>query len=462
MALRDAKAKRLYRVVRARYDAASTTADNSRHWSMADYLSADAEADAGVRRILRARARYECANNSYARGVIRTLSNDCVGTGPRLQMLTDDEELNKAVEADFLAWSRKIRLARKLRTMRKAQCRDGEAFAMLVRNDNLGCDPDIRLDLQLVEADRVAGDIDDIDGKSVDGVTFDSFGNPKSYRVLLGHPGDSHSDSKAVVVPAQFMIHIFTEERPGQHRGVPEILPALPLFAQLRRYTLAVLAASEAAADFSGILYTDAPPEGTAENVEAMDTIQLERNMLLTMPGGWKMAQVDAKQPSSTYAEFKREILNEIARSVDMPYNVAAGNSSGYNYASGRLDHQTYHKAIHIDQADYELVVLDPLFEAWFREWRLVRRVRAEATPHIWFWDGFEHVDPSKEANSQMIRLQDNMTSLAAEYARAGKDWEAELRQISRERKLMDELGITPVQLGQGAADNGGDDGSEA
>ena len=60
-----------------------------------------------------------------------------------------------------------------------------------------------------------------------------------------------------------------------------------------------------------------------------------------------------------------------------------------------------------------------------------------------------------------MIRLQDNMTSLAAEYARAGKDWEAELRQISRERKLMDELGITPVQLGRGGADNGGDDGRD-
>jgi ABC-type branched-subunit amino acid transport system ATPase component len=28
------------------------------------------------------------------------------------------------------------------------------------------------------------------------------------------------------------------------------------------------------------------------------------------------------------------------------PFNVAAGNSSGYNYASGRLDHQTYFKAI--------------------------------------------------------------------------------------------------------------------
>jgi len=45
--------------------------------------------------------------------------------------------------------------------------------------------------------------------------------------------------------------------RPGDHA-------ALPLFAQLRRYTLAVLAAAEAAADFAGILYTDAPANGEA------------------------------------------------------------------------------------------------------------------------------------------------------------------------------------------------------
>jgi hypothetical protein len=38
-----------------------------------------------------------------------------------------------------------------------------------------------------------------------------------------------------------------------------------------------------------------------------------------------------------------------------MPFNVAAGNSSGYNYASGRLDHQTYFKAIRVEQAQLEV-----------------------------------------------------------------------------------------------------------
>ena len=74
-------------VVRGKYDAAQTTYENRRHWAHADHLSADAAMSADVRRVLRSRARYEVANNSYAKGIVLTLANYVVGTGPRLQML---------------------------------------------------------------------------------------------------------------------------------------------------------------------------------------------------------------------------------------------------------------------------------------------------------------------------------------------------------------------------------------
>ena len=61
---------------------------------------------------------------------------------------------------------------------------------------------------------------------------------------------------------------------------------------------------------------------------------------------------------------------------------------------------------------------------------------------HQWFWDGQEHVDPSKEATAQATRLANNTTTLAYEYARQGKDWEAELRQRAKEMALMKELGL--------------------
>lgn len=462
--------------LRAKYDAAQTTDENRRHWANADHLSANAAISTEVRRVLRSRARYEVANNSYAKGIVLTLANYVVGTGPRLQMLTDDPAANRLIEKEFSRWAKAVGLAQKLRTMRIAQCESGECFGLLATNPRV--DTPVQLDLRLIEADQVADPgfrlqavgrrvrfpSDARDGlpsslqspaySLVDGVIFDEFGNPIAYTILRRHPGDLTnfriSGGDYDVMPVEAVIHLYRAERPGQSRGIPEITPALPLFAQLRRYTLAVLGSAEQAALPSGVIYTDAAADAESVAVEPMDTVELDRGTWLTMPFGWKIGQVKAEQPTTVYGDFKHEVINEIARCLNMPFNIAAGNSSGYNYASGRLDHQAFFKAIRIDQAHLADVVLDRILKAWIDEAVLiesylpqsVRVLDAEFT-HQWFWDGLEHVDPQKEANAQATRLQSHTTTLAAEYAKAGLDWESELRQRAREVALMRELGLS-------------------
>ncbi|MBX7106485.1 MAG: phage portal protein [Gemmataceae bacterium] len=440
------------RIVRARYDAAVTNDDNRRHWAAADGMSANSANSAEVRRILRNRARYEVANNSYAKGIVLTLAHDVVGTGPRLQMLTESPEANRRIEREFARWTTAIRLAEKLRTMRGARATDGESFALLTSNPKLPLD--VQLDLRLVEADQVTTPDPRLD-VPVDGIVLDTAGNPVEYHVLREHPG-ANAYRRGLAfdrIPASAMLHWYRIDRPGQARGIPDITPALPLFAQLRRFTLAVLAAAETAADFAGILYTDAPASGEADAAEPFEPIELEKRALVTMPGGWKMSQIQAEQPATTYAEFKREILNEIARCLNMPFNVAAGNSSSYNYASGRLDHQTYFKAIRVEQSHIEDLILDRLLAAWFDEAALIPGLLPAdlgpiiALEHTWFWDGHEHVDPAKEANAQATRLTNHTTTLAFEYARQGRDWEDALRQRAKELALMSELGLVPASV---------------
>ncbi len=448
------QARSVARVVRARYDAAVTTDDNRRHWANADGLSSNASNSAEVRRILRNRARYETANNSYARGIVLTLAHDVVGTGPRLQMLTGDSEANRRIEQAFMLWARSVHLAEKLRTMRMARATDGESFAVLTNNPRLNTE--VQLDLRLIEADQVTTpDLDRLSTIAVDGIVFDGSGNPIEYHILRNHPGDSFYSFRSDYerIPASSVLHWFRADRPGQTRGIPDIMPALPLFAQLRRFTLAVLAAAETAADFAGILYTDAPANGEADAAEPFEPIELEKRALVTMPGGWKMAQMQAEQPSTTYGEFKHELLNEIARCLNMPFNVAAGNSSGYNYASGRLDHQTYYKAIRVDQSNLERIILDRILAAWLDEAALLPGLLPDGLgpfaqwPHQWFWDGHEHVDPAKEASAQATRLASHTTTLADEYAKRGQDWETQLRQRAKEIALMSQLGLTIEQV---------------
>ena len=147
-------------LVRARYDAAQTTELNRRHWSQADYYSADASLNHEVRRKLRSRARYEIANNSYAAGMVSTWANDLVGTGPKIQLDLGpdvDAELVRQVEVNHFDWSVNIDLANKLRTCKRAKLGDGEIFGMMTTNGRLSRRRDaVTLDFRLIEADQIA------------------------------------------------------------------------------------------------------------------------------------------------------------------------------------------------------------------------------------------------------------------------------------------------------------------
>lgn len=435
--------------VRARFDAAEST-DDRRHWANADAFAADTALSPEKRRIMRNRARYERANNSYLAGMSATLANDLVGTGPRLQLL-DDSDAGRAVEKAFFNWTWQVDLASKLRTMREALVVDGEAFAMMITNPRL---PGVQLDLRLVEAEMVAAPINPVspsvtpDGSVVDGLEFDNVGNVVAYQVLSYHPGSNfHVNALDYQrVPAAQMVHWFRPIRPGQHRGLPEVVPALRLFAQLRRYTEAVCAAAETAADFAGFLRTNSPA-AEVDEVEAFAEMPIEKRTMVTLPDGWTFEQLKAEQPTSTYAMFKREILNEIARCLQLPFNVAALDSSSYNYASMRGDWQVYSTTQKIMRDDIERVMLDRLLAAWVNEATLAG-VLPEGLPPFsewewsWQWDGKEHVDPAKEANAAQTRLATHTTTLAAEYAKQGKQWDVELRQRAAEVALMKELGL--------------------
>jgi lambda family phage portal protein len=437
---------RAVRLIRGSYDSARTTDDNRRHWANVDALSANAALTPLVRQTLRNRARYEVANNCYAAGLVRTVANDLIGTGPTLQIVAPEGHDANPIERSWSAWAKEIKLARKLRCMRQCLSRDGEAFAVMFTNQKVN--HAVKLDLRLIEAEQVTtpGLVSE---NAVDGIVFDEYGNPLTYHILRTHPGDILHSQEHDEIAAEYVIHWYRLERPGQRRGVPILAPALPLFSKLRRYTLAVLGAAEAAAMQAGVLYTDgAPNDDDAVEGEAFEAVEFERNMFTTLPGGYRLEQLKAEQPTTTYSEFKAELIDEAARCENVPSNIARGNSSAYNYASGRLDNQMFGRSQHVDHSEVEEEVIDRIWAAWIDEAAREPGVIPDGFPpmaechHEWFWDGREHVDPNKEANAQATRLANLTTSLAEEWANRGRDWEKGMRQIARERALLAELGL--------------------
>lgn len=440
------------RVIRARYDAAQITDENRRHWAMSDSLSAKQANSTGVREILRRHSRYETANNSYARGLVNSLADVVIGYGavchiPRPADATPAErKAARQISRLFAQWAEATGFWSKLWTMRVAKCVDGEAFAIL-RTNPRPRDP-VTLDVQLIEAEQVTHGVAEIgvDPTRVDGVDLDDMGNPTAYHILPEHPGDAFLwQMDANMYSPRAVLHWYRVDRPGQVRGVPETTPALPLFAQLRRFTLATLTAAETAADFAAVIQSTLPPD-EAEQTVPFEEIEITRGMYVTLPDGRTINQLKAEHPQTTYTMFKTEILMEIGRCLNWPRGLVLGDFSPYNYASGRLEMQGSTRTIDVDRYTCELQVLAKVFDAWFAEASLIPGYlpaigRLQLTPR-WFWRNLGHVDRKKEEDGRAAALANHTTTLLKECAADGEDWEDVLEQTAAEKAVLKELGL--------------------
>ena len=263
------------RPIRGSYDAARMDGMNAQHWTEADALDADLANSRTVRLRIAQRARYELANNGQGKGVQLTQANYVVGRGPTLRVETKNANFNAMVEAAWKRWGKEVKLAKKLRTAVKAKVSDGETFLMIVQNPRMR--HRVKLNLRGIECEQVTTPyMGALEANKVDGVEFDEYGNPQWYDVLKYHPGGEFGGDDTVErVPAKYMLHLFREDRAGQHRGVGELHPSLNLFAQGRRYREATVASAENIANFSLFLKTQQSPfEGMGSVLRFFSSLQ--------------------------------------------------------------------------------------------------------------------------------------------------------------------------------------------
>ena len=430
--------------IRATYDAARTTDEFKNYWANADTLDADSANSISVRQTLTKRARYEVANNGYADGMVQTHANYLVGTGPSLRMLTGSTGFNQAVELVWRRWAKAIQLRRKLWAMAHAKVQDGETFGIIRMNPNVR--HRVPMDLVLIEAEQCQSpNVPFAQAGYIDGIRFDDWGNPLWYDILRYHPGGAWSfDPETERVPAKFICHWFMLRRPGAHRGVPEFKSTLNTGAASRRWREATLASAEAAADFSVLLKTQMSPDDGADPAAAFSTIDLTKRMMTALPMGWDAGQMKAEHPNATFEAFHKTLINEQARPKSIPYNLAACDSSSYNYASGRLDHQTYFSGLDIEREDGNDLVLDPLFDRW---WPLAVKtfgwVSDPDNPpdHIWDWPKHPVADIKSESSANDQKLRNGTASPSSIYSECGQDFEDALAEMATD------YGITPEAM---------------
>jgi capsid protein len=246
------------------------------------------------------------------------------------------------------------------------------------------------------------------------------------------------------------VLHWFKMRRPGQHRGVPECSSTLNTGAAARRWREATLAAAETAAEFSVLLKTGFQPDQVAR-VAAMSSLDVKKRMMTALPDGWDALQMKAEHPAATYDAFHNQLINEQARPANMPRNKAMCDSSDYNYASGRLDHQTYYAALDVERQDADDLVLDPLFSLWF-DLAIANYgwlggdpevVSPAAKAHLWDWPKHRVADVEAEANAIQTRLKSGQVGLHQVYSDAGLDLDDEVA------KMAAAFGVTEDEMRQ-------------
>lgn len=407
-----------------RYDAAIHTRRNAEQWKYCDFFNADKSLNPEVRRTLRSRSRYECENNSWLYGMIVSHAESIVGTGARLQIHGLGEEGNE-YERVFSEWAESVSLWNIIRTAICTEIRDGEAFIQLTnrpQNHN-AC----KLYPLLLDAERICSPdnaVDTDDDFQSDGIFFDRFLVPVRYSVAQEHP--AVITSKHYTVDANYMCHLFRQERPEQHRGAPLIASALPSIAMLRAYTIAMLAKMENSASVAGVLKPD-PSVIDADSLAdpPFTEFSMPQRSWVTLPSGYSMEQYQLQNPTDSQQTFATSVKIECARCILATRNVVLGDSSTYNYSSARLDMQSYDRAIAVQRKEIVNVILDKVFKQWWLEMH-----PNETLPvHQWYFEAREYINPSQEANAEKTRLETGTVSYQALCAEHGRDWQSVMRQ---------------------------------
>jgi capsid protein len=411
------------------YDLADTSELNAAHWAGADGFDSDKANNPQVRMVARNRSRKETDNNPSLKGITRTIANYEIGTGPTLHIEHDDDDFSREVETKWSEWCEATNFHGKLWSMVYSRVSDGESFAKLGFNPYL--DNPVQLDVRPFECDQCYTLwLPYLTPNRIDGIWFDDWGNPTYYDVLWYHPGGVFPMPawRFDTIPAQFILHLFHPERPNQHRGMPELVSSVDLFADRRRHRKATVLAAETCAKIAIALSTKLPAGmEQGDRPEDYSPTSIPMNSIFMCPDGTDPTQIKSEHPSQTYEAFASETLNEAGRPASVPLNIAKCDSSHYNMASGRLDITTFYESLKVNQRNNTHRTVNPIFVAWYAEARLVYGWKAKDGGKVpgrqFLWQGQPYSDPEAEQNADEKAISTGLKGIQDIYARRGKDW---------------------------------------
>lgn len=353
---------------------------------------------------------------------------------------------------------------------------DGDVFCLFRRKSPTKRNP-YSLRLQLLEAARVSTPtsgavytVNPVEGKAsngnriINGIEVDPDGALTAFYVSNRVPNDLIERDVITewVRVAAFgemsgqpnMIQISHDERAGQYRGIPYLSGVIETLKQTSRFTNAELASAIVRSFFSLFFVQPLSNYGVNEMIDRqepeeldLDEYKLGTGTLNALPRGVDVKSVDSGQSTSVFADFTDALVTQIGAALSIPKEVLTCSFKA-SYSASRAALLQASDEFKRRREWFVRDFLRPVYELWLTEAVAIGRVsapnffddpikRAAWSSANWYGPTFAALDPVKEMQAAILRLEQGMTTREKEAAElTGTDYEENVIQQTHETEL--------------------------
>lgn len=315
------------------------------------------------------------------------------------------------------------------------------------------------------------------------GVEIDGFGAPEAYHIRESHPLESYYDRfahKWKRVPAfknwgrPQIIHVADILRPGQTRGVSNLVAVLKEMRMTKTYKDIVLQNAVVNATFAAAIESELPREmvfaqlggenlgflkhymaalgeytGSASNL-AIDGVRIPH-----LFPGTKLNLQNAGQPGGVGSEFEESLLRHVCAALGLSYEQFSRDYTKTNYSSARASMVETWKYM---QSRKKLITdrfATLVYVLWLEE-EMNRPDTELPLPKgaAHFYDGINReaycrcewigasrgqIDELKETQAAVLRIASGLSTYEKELAKLGEDYREVFEQRLREQNLIEE-----------------------
>ena len=305
---------------------------------------------------LRAHSRDLAANNVYQKRFLELVSTHLVGPDGitfESEILGNKnlpkETLNDAIEDAWAEWGQVCTTDGRLSWLElqhlvaETVAVDGEALIRKVR----GYPNAFGYALEIIDADRLEHRLNMPAGRGsnriIMGVEVDAWGRRVAFHIWSAHPTDTEAGPVLVRVPAEEILHVYTEDRVRATRGLPWATPCMVQLNMLGRLWTSELAAANHEADRLGIIKSQSSQDpDTAADSDAVANAQeltSEAATFLGLDPGLDVVFPTLQHPNGAFPEFSKFLLKGISAGFGVSAHSLTGDvSEARTRSAGRGD----------------------------------------------------------------------------------------------------------------------------